>query len=271
MTLIIQKPTGAKLVMAKNYPADDDSRAYIAAVEAADGQSLESGVKMAIDAFVLGCKADGIWAAIKASCILAGARTLSGALVPLVGSAPTNVGGLFVSGDYDRKTGLVGDGSTKYLDSNRNNNADPQNSSHLSAFATAFGTTAFGTFLGAVPTTGPTIIYDRNDNARFYAGSRAPEYTTVSAILKTTGLQGVSRAGSATYNFRSGANVGTFSQASSPPDSMNIHVFRTNRDSGDFLYSNHRLAFYSIGESLDLALLDARVTTLINAFAAAIP
>jgi hypothetical protein len=35
--------------------------------------------------------------------------------------------------------------------------------------------------------------------------------------------------------------------------------------------ANARLAFYSIGESLDLALLDARVTALINAFAAAIP
>jgi hypothetical protein len=32
-----------------------------------------------------------------------------------------------------------------------------------------------------------------------------------------------------------------------------------------------RLAFYSIGESLDLAKLDARVTDLINAFGAAIP
>jgi hypothetical protein len=36
-------------------------------------------------------------------------------------------------------------------------------------------------------------------------------------------------------------------------------------------FSNARLAFYSIGESLDLALLDTRITTLINAFAAAIP
>jgi hypothetical protein len=35
--------------------------------------------------------------------------------------------------------------------------------------------------------------------------------------------------------------------------------------------TNARLAFYSIGESLNLALLDARVTDLINAFAAAIP
>jgi hypothetical protein len=40
---------------------------------------------------------------------------------------------------------------------------------------------------------------------------------------------------------------------------------------GTPFYSNARLAFYSIGESLDLALLDARVTTLINAIAAAIP
>ncbi len=36
-------------------------------------------------------------------------------------------------------------------------------------------------------------------------------------------------------------------------------------------WSNARIAFYSIGESLNLALLDARVTTLINAYAAAIP
>jgi len=35
--------------------------------------------------------------------------------------------------------------------------------------------------------------------------------------------------------------------------------------------TNARLAFYSIGESLDLALLDARVTDLINAIGAAIP
>jgi hypothetical protein len=66
---------------------DADAAAYIAAVEAADGQALEAGVRWNIDQFVRGCKADGIWTAIKASCILSGARTLSGALVPLVGSA----------------------------------------------------------------------------------------------------------------------------------------------------------------------------------------
>jgi hypothetical protein len=68
---------------------DADAQAYITAVETADGQALETGVRDAINAFVVGCKADGIWNAIKASCILAGARTLTGALVPLVGTAPT--------------------------------------------------------------------------------------------------------------------------------------------------------------------------------------
>jgi hypothetical protein len=40
---------------------------------------------------------------------------------------------------------------------------------------------------------------------------------------------------------------------------------------GGSFKTNARLAFYSIGESLTLALLDDRVTTLINAIAAAIP
>jgi len=62
--------------------SDADATAYLAAVQAADGQLLEPAVRIAINNFVVGCKADGIWTAIKASCILAGARTLAGALVP---------------------------------------------------------------------------------------------------------------------------------------------------------------------------------------------
>ena len=101
---------------------DADAQAYITAVETADGQALETAVKDAINAFVVGCKADGIWNAIKASCILAGARTLNGVLVPLAGAAPTNNGFVGAGTDYNRKTGLLGNGSSKWLNSNRNNN-----------------------------------------------------------------------------------------------------------------------------------------------------
>jgi hypothetical protein len=77
---------------------DPDALRYIAAVQTADQQSLEPAVRKAITDFIVGCKADGIWSAIKASCILMGARTLSGALTPLRGGTPTNVNNNFVRG-----------------------------------------------------------------------------------------------------------------------------------------------------------------------------
>lgn len=249
---------------------DGSASAYIAAVEAADGQSLEAGVKTAINTFVVGCKADGIWDAIKASCILAGARTLSGALVPLAGTAPTNVGP-FVSGDYNWKTGLVGNGSTKYLNSNRNNNTDPQNNFHMSCYvSTAGGATAV--YMGVGPTTDETGasnfgrsspgIFARN---RFGAGTSADVPATV---VSATGLIGTSRNVSASATNRVAGTNSTSLIASQLPNNNLIAVYASTSGVAP---TNARLAFYSIGESLDLALLDARVSALITAFGAAIP
>jgi hypothetical protein len=270
MTLIIQKPTGAKLVLRKELPADAEADAYIAAVEAADGQALEPGVKFAIKNFVLCCKDDGIWPAIKASCILAGARTLAGALVPLVGTAPTNGGGLFVSGDYNRKTGLVGNGSTKYLNSNRNNNADPQNSNHNSIYITvanASGTTGFmGT--DSFNETGANLISQSSFNRNLVFRNRQSTSVGLNNSTAQLGLLGVSRSVSTGISVRLNSAESALSSTSQTPANKNLLIYRNDLVNG---YSNFCLAFYSIGESLDLALLDARVTDLINAFAAAIP
>ena len=85
---------------------------------------------------------------------------------------------------------------------------------------------------------------------------------------QVTGFAGHSRPSSASYIIRANSGNYTKSRTSETPFDGNVFVFATNPES---FYSNARLAFYSIGESLDLALLDARVTTLINALAAAIP
>jgi hypothetical protein len=242
---------------------DPDAAAYITAVETADTQELEQGVRDAINDFVLGCKADGIWNAIKASCILAGARTLNGALVPLVGTAPTNNN--FVSGDYDRKTGLVGDGSTKYLDSNRSNSADLQNSKHVSLYASSLPTT----------TVRPMLAMNRNSSTEGTGSSLVYNTLTrlhddlVAGYTALAGFIGLSRSTSANYVRRNNSTNTTLAAVSASPISKNILLFADSL-ANDPLYSNARLAFYSIGESLDLALLDARVTTLINAFDAAI-
>ncbi len=249
-------------------PADPDAAAYITAVEAADGQALEQPVALAIDNFVLGCKADGTWSAIKASCILAGARTLAGALVPLVGPAPTNFN--FVSGDYNRKTGLVGNGSTKYLNANRNNNADPQNSRHLSVFASSASTsTAVRPFGGTSYGAGDTSLYCSVTTGNLGGQSSSLDAWSRSDAPNPVGFIGQSRTASNLVTSRAIAVSTPHSVNSLTPKNESIHMY-TNGVTAS-LFSNARLAYYSIGESLDLTLLDARVTALVAAFAAAIP
>jgi hypothetical protein len=260
MTLVISKG----ITLRNQLPADAEADAYIAAVEAADGQALESGVKFAIKNFVLCCKQDGIWDAIKASCILAGARTLNGALVPLVGAAPTNFN--FVSGDYDRKTGLVGDGSTKYLDSNRLDSDDPIANFHCS------------TYLTTAEPTGNVVMYmgllgrlqhGSTGTSAFYASKRGG-FSPATNSGKPVNFFGQQRSSLTSETARVNGSTYTANITATANNSNPIFVFRFSQNAAP-LYPSARLAFYSIGESLNLALLDARVTDLINAFGAAIP
>jgi hypothetical protein len=242
-----------------NGMTDADAIAYVNAVETADEQLLEFGVGKAINDFVVGCKLDGTWSAIKASCILAGARTLTGALVPLVGTAPTNFN--FVAGDYNRETGLVGDGSTKYLNSNRNNNADPQNSKHVSVYSSnAPNSSLIGLNIGTG--TGATLLFD-NLTRLHNAGS--------SSYIAVSGFIGISRNAVNFYSRRNQAATNVVTVDSATPQNGELAVFRNGASAPTLSFSNSRLAFYSIGESLDLALLDARVSALITAFGVAIP
>jgi hypothetical protein len=266
MTLIIQKPTGAKLVFRKELPADTDADPYIAAVEAADGQALESGVRFAIKNFVLCCKQDGIWDAIKASCILAGARTLNGALVPLVGTAPTNVSGNFVSGDYNRKAGLQGNGSSKLL-TTVNNNTLSQDNNHIFTRITEPDTRASSLIhIGTTHVQTGSNVVRQSGGTSLQVSNMTNSLTSISGAFYFGGV-GCSRSSSSSYNWLRNGELASTSGSSQTPRNELIGVF----GNGTTASSQARLAFYSIGESLDLAKLDARVTDLINAFAAAIP
>jgi hypothetical protein len=239
---------------------DADASTYIEAVEAADTQALETATRYAINDFVIGCKQDGIWSAIKASCILSGARTLAGALVPLAGTAPTNFN--FVAGDYDRKTGLVGDGSTKYLDSNRISDSDPQDNCHLAVYASTGGT-AGTVYIGGSVNFGKRIAADSvrlNSGANSYAIS--PTAPTLVAASRST---------SGSYSVRHNALNFNATNASVSSGTAAMAVFATNNNGSIAGHTDARIAFYSIGESLNLAALDARVSALITAFGVAIP
>lgn len=254
------------LVISSVFTYDTDAGNYIQAVETADGQALESATRKAINNFVIGCKQDGIWDAIKASCILAGARTRAGALRPLVGTAPTE-NGTAGGWNYDRKLGLKGNAVDNYINTNRAADADPQNSAHYSLRleqakpisnapigSVATSPNRFSQILGATP-----INYALN------------AASGVELAGNTGGFYGVSRANSTQISIRRSSATVVSSLNSVAMSTEPYYVFARNLDGFPSLYCPDRITFYSIGESLDLTKLDGRVTDLINAFGAAIP
>ncbi|MCA2594053.1 MAG: hypothetical protein IM526_02680 [Microcystis sp. M38BS1] len=235
------------------------------AVESADGATLSPIVRNAINDFVVGCKYDLIWDSIKSCCLLSGAATLAGALVPLKGTAPTNYN--FVSADYNRKTGLKGNASNKYLDSNRADNADAIDNCHISIFMPepAAYSTAYKIHIGVLkdsPHYSARIVSDSDSSGKAliymrYGGN--PVEMSYSA-----GFMGGNRNNSSYYTARiSGVNA-TQTQVSDTPSSGNILVFAGRFGSSIIRYSDARLSFYSIGSSIDLALLDAHISTFMN-------
>jgi hypothetical protein len=253
---------------------DPDAAAYLRAVEAADGQALETPVKRAVDDFFRGTKADGTFSAIRSACLLCGARTLAGALVPLAGTAPTNNN--FLPEDYNRETGLKGDGATKYLNSNRANNADGQNDNHNAVFVSQIEPGDGVLMASSGAATGLNWIALRSDPAARFFSRNNSAFQQVSAELQT-GLYAQSRAASSAFRYFCPQDANEKIATSQTPNSANQIVFAFTNDGVSFArFSTSTISFYSIGSSLGsdpatgLAALDARVTALVTTIGAAL-
>lgn len=243
---------------------DADATAYIAAVETNDGASLETGVKDAYNAFIIDSKADGNWNAMKACCLMLGARTVAGALTPLYGTGPTNYG--FVSGDYDREEGLIGNGSSKYLDSNRGNTADPQdNQAFWMAISTAPSTGSLRGHMGIGAGDSGSSNMGQSSAQSFFRSRNSASDTL--ATGGATGLVGVSRTSSANFQIRSDGSTSTITRTSQTPLSGNFYIYVRNGGAGAF--SDGRYYAYGIGEGVyDFGLLETRLAALKAAIAA---
>jgi hypothetical protein len=246
---------------------DADAAAYIRAVEVADTQPLEAGVKRAIDNFVRGLKRDNLLSAIKACCLLAGPRTLAGINVPLVG--PTPAFNAFTATDYSRKTGLKGDGSTMYIDSKRNNNADPQDNQHLAVYASEVSAVNRHYIGNGSGTAGTSVIVSASSSGGVLRVRSRSGTLSAATGVDAVGFLGKSRANGASFSIRASQTTSSHSVASGSPQAGDIFVFGSN-NAGLQVPSACRLAFYSIGESIDLALLDTRVSAYYTAIGAAI-
>lgn len=272
-------------------PYDADAAAFIARVEAADAAAGQSGglerlIQNAIHTFFISCKADespiaGVsnFQALKSACIMAGAKTRQGARVPLLPTMATitehGAAGGWV---YDRKQGLRGNGADNYLNSNRNLDSDPQNNNAIGAYLTA--NSGSGAILGATPTTGTpesgsgqTLIVQAASTSTPFRSRLSTFFgnTGTRSTTTSTGFIGLSRHQGNSFTTRTlGSDESIPSTTASPP-SIPYFIFARNLQGTANLFTASTISFFAIGEAFNLATLDARVTTLVNAITAAIP
>lgn len=256
-------------------PFDQDAYSYLRRVEDADKQPLEQGIRDAVTRFVIGCKADGIWPALKFACILMGARTLSGALTPLVGAAPTNNN--FVSGDYTRGgpiPGLFGNGSTKYINSNRANNADGQDDCHAFAYINTMMPGLYSNNTVPFATgwyTGKDRYISINRNAQTcYISCNNAAYTPSNTVASLRlGGYGVARNGASSWQYRTGVSAVSRTDSSVTPATANIGFFSASATSVSQGFDGS-ISFISLGSFLNMDSLTARVDAMQNAIVGAL-
>lgn len=245
--------------------ASPATRAYIAAVEAADGARLEPAVLSAMVSFANWRIPLG-----GACCILAGARTLSGALVPLVGPAPTGIN--LVAGDYDRRR-LQLNGTTKAVNTNYSNNSMPQNSRHaaVNLFSAYTGNPSAANFLvGSQASSGHTTMWHpaTNNIIRAFCSDGASQERNIGSNVLAPGLFGVFRSASSSYDiFIAGTAEAKTSASVSPADFL-IHV--GSSDTPGF-FSAIATNLYSAGPHINSSDLNSRTVSLTSALATALP
>jgi hypothetical protein len=272
-------------VRTRYISVDPDVINYIEAVEAADGEPLEQDVVTALEAFILGCKVDGIWDAIKSSCIFAGARTFAGSIIPLAGVTHTyvlNIGNIVTH--YNRKTGMLFPRDGVSVNSNRGHTAESFTDRHIAAYVTAAGAGQIvgnsdslyrGSFISA-----PSSVYlfgvagNSNDwnfgaatpdipntTTGFLGASRGANSDAGTQTRLTPSSHYVYRGGGATYDRFFNASTGASSEPIKIGGFVNLGGYEGNK----------RVSFYSVGASLDLSKLDARVTKLMTTLSTVIP
>jgi hypothetical protein len=280
---LLIKASGARLLY-PGYVQDYLDRVTAADVAAGNTQGLESGVtdvfntclQNMVSDTILGVSGNVLAQAasrIKASCAMQGARTLSGAKVPLASDmpAPTLLGTVEGTGgwNYNRRTGLQGNRIDNYIDSNRANNAEPQDNKHVAFYQNDVGIGSVYFAARAIGDPGNTY-YDSSSGGRcslngaaFVSSIGNPGSSTLFGANRNSNLQMELRVN----------NLSTVYSSASSLTTANDITFgaRISTSSGaPEAFQNFRVAFYSIGESLNLATLDARITALSSAIQAAI-
>jgi hypothetical protein len=211
---------------------------------------------------------------------------LNAALVPLYRSASfggsplgnatdTNTGGLFVSGDYSESSGLLGNGSTKYLATGLGQNFSA--TKHISVFPTVLGTSQYKTYIGAnqetvpgVGQTGAFFIENRASATAFQFKSSADnayqlaatsDVTAVAIDFIVASVDSIGSGGASLYvnGVSSATAIGRDSSFSSSQFGIFCGIEANNTAAN---FTNARIAGYSIGLSMTSSQVSAFNTAM---------
>jgi hypothetical protein len=199
---------------------------------------------------------------------------LNAALVPLYrgpslggtqygNTTDTNVGGLFVSGDYNEtgaSGGLKGNGTTKHLDTGFAQSTVPLSNLHLSASFLQMDTsgTAERVLIGHYNASQADFAVLRSavtsGNMEFFAGSFSGASST-SYLSSASHLMGVRSSQTSAVMYSAGVSVGTSAtNVGSPSTSaLSYFVFARNNGGTADTRTSVRIRMYSIGQAIDAA------------------
>ena len=185
---------------------------------------------------------------------------IQGITVPLRSGMTVLTNNNFVDTDLNQLTGLVGDGSTKWMHTNTIDSDVPQDDASLSCWVSDIGTQTTARFLGS-----SDLRFDTNNpntsGLRMWCQRTTRDIPT---NFTTSNFTGINRSTGTGYNYLVNGTFGAFTGASLAPAGQPVSVF----SSQTYGRSDVRLATYHIGPALDLATLDALQATLITEIAA---
>lgn len=219
-----------------------------------------------IDRLIKEAKSAAIWDDWKAMCLFVGGK-YQNCYVPIKRGMPTPKPFNFVAADWNRVDGLKG-GSTKYIDSNRNNNADPQNDQSVGAFLTERVNNNGAILQGGRVESGTSSIASSTlDGGRIRLHNRSSSASNHnSSTGDTKAYVAMSRGSPDNFIARSESVNQTVSTSSQPPVDRNFLVLARHNEAntGVDYFGIHRLALYHIGEATDLATNDEIFTRFMD-------
>lgn len=243
----IPKPVGASY--------DAEAQAYFNAI-VTNGGTISTASKGYINTFVLAAKAHSYWTKLSVFAPLTGDQLLAAlvAFKPKTTNTVTFAANNFVSGDYTEATGLLGDGSTKYIDTGLLSTSLTANSSHLMVYNRSSSSNS-GRH-GAADGGGIFETYAPYGDATFYSDqydTSSGRTASNSGIGTPYGFLVASRTASNSHVlYRNGSSVASSNTTGSGGTltAINVYFFAVNSGSGAAGFADCRLAAFSFGDGL---------------------